>query len=146
MKHEWNSGLAVIGAMFGIAAVFLFVAGCLILRGSVSLSAGAFLLQGLQLWGPSMFFLGSGIVGVVTAGLWIRRNWGRRAASILALALVVGAVPSVSSAVIDFRFAAMAREGVKVLVGIAIYFYLMQPATKELFGLASTSTLQITPS
>ena len=146
MERERNSGLLVICAIFGIASGFLFATGCLILAGTVSLSTGVFLLQGLQLWGPSVFFLGSAIAGVITAGLWMRQNWARRAASILALALVAGAVPSVSSAVVDFRFAAMAREGIKVLVGIAIYFYLVQPGTKELFGLAGTNTLQITPS
>ena len=146
MMRDRDCGVVVICAMLALASVFLFITAMLVLRGSISLSAGAFLLQGLQLWGPAMFFLGSAISAVVATGLWMRQNWARRAACFLALALVVGAVPSVSSAVIDFRFAAMAREGVKVLVGVAVYFYLMQPGTKELFGLAQKTALHLTSS
>ena len=145
MSRERNAVVTVIAGLLGLVAIYLLAAGVLLLRGDVSLSAGAFLLEGLQLMGPVVFFIIGTLCALVAMGLWFRQNWARRAASLLSLALVVGAVPTVSSAVIDFRFADMAREGVKVLAGVAVWFYLMQPGTRQFFGQAAPAPLPIAP-
>jgi hypothetical protein len=145
MSHERNAVVTAIAGSFVLAAIYLLAIGVFLLRGDVSLSAGAFLLEGLQLMGPGIFFLIGTTFAIVAVGLWFRQNWARRAASLLSLALVVGAVPPVSSAVIDFRFADMAREGAKVLAGVAVWFYLMQPGTRQFFGQAVDTPLPVTP-
>jgi len=145
MPNERNAVVAVITGAFALAAIYLLVVGLLLLRGDVSLSAGAFLLEGLQLMGPGIFFLSGTASALVALGLWFRQNWARRAASLLSLALVVGAVSTVSSAVIDFRFADMASEGTKVLAGVGVWFFLMQPATRQFFGQSLNTGLAVTP-
>ena len=77
---------------------------------------------------------------MTAAGLMRQRNWARLAACALALLLVAGAVPTVSSAVVDFRFLTLAREGAKVILGVLVLFYLRQPEVRAAFQNSPTAT------
>jgi len=126
------AGVAGLLALAGVAA-FAF-AGLLLLR-AVPLSYGAALLQGgLEQAGPIAFL----IFGLITFGLALamcnRRSWSRRATVLLAAAGVALAVPAISSAVTDGRAFAVAREGLQIIVRVAMIYYLSQEPVRDWFA------------
>ena len=84
--------------------------------------------------GPLAFVLYAGLLLVVAAGLRKRWNWARRVGVIVAGAGVVLAVPAISSAVMDSRIFAIAREGLQIIVRVLIVYYLTQEPVKEWFA------------
>ncbi len=116
-----------------LASAYLFALAALSAAGRAPLAWGAYLLEGLELRGPVIFVAAALASSAAGIGLLGQRNWARRLTCGLAAALMMGAVPAVSSAVIDFRFWTLLREGVKVVGGTAAWFYLTQPETRSAF-------------
>lgn len=136
MTAERPAGVSAVAAAFLLAAVYLLVVGLVMLvrPEAVGMSAGAELLGGLELAGPYMFLLVAGAGVAVALGLWRLHRWARWAAIVLALIGVVMSVPSVSSAVFDFRIAKLASGGLGVIVRTMIVWYLLQEHVGHAFA------------
>jgi multidrug transporter EmrE-like cation transporter len=106
----------------------------LIRPGVVSMAAGASLLGGLELAGPYMFILGGGVGVTVALGLWWLHWWARWLAILIAIIGVVMLLPSVSSAMLDFRIARLAWDGLGTILRVMIVWYLFQEPIKNAFN------------
>lgn len=125
---------AIIALCLIVAAVSLAFA-ILILAGRAPLSAGAFLLQGgMEQLGPLAFLIYAALLLILALALWKRWRWARRATIVAAVAGIALAVPSISSAVMDSRIFAIAREGLQIIVRVIVVFYLSQDAVKDWFA------------
>ena len=91
MTVERPAGVTAVAAAFLLAAVYLLAVGLTMLArpGLVSMAAGAQLLGGLELAGPYMFLLMSGLGGVIALGLWLLHRWARWLAILVAMIGVV---------------------------------------------------------
>jgi hypothetical protein len=119
-------------ALVGVAA--LVFAGLLIVH-VVPLSYGSVLLQaGLEQAGPIAFMIYGAVALTLARGLWTRRNWARRLTILLAGVGVALAVPAISAAVVDGRLWSVAREGLQIMVRVAVIFYLTQEPVHEWFA------------
>lgn len=124
--------IAVLCAL--VSAVSLLLAAFVFLH-ALPLSSGAVLLGGgMEQMGPLAFAIYGLITGTLAAGLWKRQRWARRLTFLLAVAGVAVAVPAISSAVADGRVLAIAREGLQIIVRVAVIFYLNQEPVKEWFA------------
>jgi uncharacterized membrane protein YjfL (UPF0719 family) len=114
--------------------VFLLVAGGLMLAspGTISMTAGAPLLNGLELAGPFMFWLISMIGAAIGFGLLKLNNWARRAAIFAALLGMVMLNPSVSAAAVDFR-PELFWSGLGLVIRVVVVWYLYQAPVTETF-------------
>jgi len=125
-------GLCVLGALCSLA----FAA--LIATGRAPLSAGAFLLGGgLEQLGPAVFLIYAALLLSLAVALAKRWRWARRAAILVAVAGLALAVPAVSSAVMDSRLSAIAREGLQIIVRVVVVFYLTQEPVRDWFARSS---------
>ena len=132
---ERPAGVKAISALGVLLAAVSLVFAALLDAGSVPLSAGAFLLGGgLEQLGPLAFVLYACVLLVLSAGLWRRWRWSRRVTILLAVTGIAFAVPAISSAVMDSRIFAIAREGLQIIVRVLIVFYLSQEPVKEWFA------------
>ena len=132
---ERPAGVKAISALGVLLAAVSLVFAALLDAGSVPLSAGAFLLGGgLEQLGPLAFVLYACVLLVLSAGLWRRWRWSSRVSILLAVAGIAFAVPAISSAVMDSRIFAIAREGLQIIVRVLIVFYLSQEPVKEWFA------------
>ena len=134
MFHDRPAGItAIVGLCFVLAAASLTIA-VLIVAGSLPLSSGAFLLGGgLEQSGPLAFVLYAAFVLLIAFGLLRRWNLARRAAIFLAVAGIALAVPAISTAVVDSRLFAIARDGAQIIIRVLIIFYLTQEPAKTWF-------------
>jgi hypothetical protein len=131
---ERPAGVKAIAALCVIVAIASLGFAVLILAEQTHLSAGAFLLGGgLEQLGPVVFVAYTTLLFVLAAALWKRWRWSRRIAILLAVIGVAMAVPAISSAVMDSRLFAIAREGAQIMVRVLIVFYLTQEPVKEWF-------------
>jgi len=128
-------GVSLIAILFLLAAAYLIAVGAVMLLtpGYVSMSAGADLLGGLEVAGPYMFLLIAVVATAIGVGVLRLYNWARRLAILAALLGMVLLLPSVSSAVLDFRIAQLVWGGLGVMVRAMIVWYLYQPPIKEAF-------------
>jgi hypothetical protein len=133
---ERPAGVTVIANLFLLAAVYLISLSAIMLLfpGTVSMMLGSPLLGGLELAGPYMFLLFGGAGAAIGWGLLRLNNWARRAAVVLAIAGVALLVPSVSSAVVDFRITTLAWGGLGVMVRVIVAWYLYQTPVAEAFA------------
>jgi|SRR5919201_681885 NADH:ubiquinone oxidoreductase subunit 2 (subunit N) len=127
------SGPLLIAALLLCVCGYLLVAGVLVASGRIALTSAAFLLEGLEVMGSGIFFAVAAAALVIAVGLLRRNNWARRGAALLIAAAFVGAVPAVSSAIADFRFATLTLQGAKVIILVALWFYLQQATVRESF-------------
>jgi hypothetical protein len=129
-------GIRLIAILFLLTAAYLIVIAVVMLLspGAVSMSAGADLLGGLEVAGPYMFLLAAAVGTAIGVGLLRLYNWARRLAIASALLGMVLLLPSVSSAVLDFRIAQLIWGGLGVMVRAMIVWYLYQPPVKEAFA------------
>ena len=117
-----------------LALTSLAFAG-LTLGGAVPLSTGAWLLGGgLEQLGPLAFVLYAAVLLVLALGLWKRWRWARRVTVFVAVAGIVLAAPAISSAVVDSRLFAIAREGLQIILRVLVVFYLRQEPVKGWFA------------
>ncbi len=128
-------GVSLIAILFLLAAAYLIAVGAVMLLtpGYVSMSAGADLLGGLEVAGPYMFLLIAVVATAIGVGVLRLYNWARRLAIFAALLGMVLLLPSVSSAVLDFRIAKLVWGGLGVMVRAMIVWYLYQHPIKEAF-------------
>jgi len=128
-------GVSLIAILFLLTATYLIAVGAVMLLtpGNVSMSAGADLLGGFEVAGPYMFLLIAVVATAIGVGLLRLYNWARRLAILAALLWMVLLLPSVSSAVLDFRIAQLIWGGLGVMVRAMIVWYLYQHPIKEAF-------------
>ena len=117
----------LITSLCWLGAAFLVVTGLLTAFGIVPLRAGAFLLEGLELMGPVIFFLAAAASTAIGFALIFRWPGARRIAILFFALFGFAAIPSISSAVMEFRWFVIATEGAKLLSSVLVIFYLMQP-------------------
>jgi hypothetical protein len=135
MTDEPPRGLKAIIALCGTTAVVALIVAILIGTGRAPLAAGAFLLGGgLEQRGPVAFLLYALLLLVLALALWKRWRWARRAAILAAVVGVGLSVPAMSSAVMDSRISAIAREGAQIVVRVMVVFYLGQEPVKDWFA------------
>jgi hypothetical protein len=102
---------------------------------TIPLSCGSALLEGgLEQSGPIAFLIYGALTLALAWALWIRHRWARRLTILLAAIGVALAVPAISSAVSDGRAFAIAREGLQIIVRVAVIFYLSQEPVREWFA------------
>lgn len=136
MPVERPAGVTGVAAAFFLSGAYLLVVG-LIMRirpGVVSMAAGAALLGGLELAGPYMFLLAAGIGVTVALGLWWLQRWARWLAILIAMIGVVMLLPSVSSAMLDFRIDGLAWGGLGAILRVMIVWYLFQEPVQNAFA------------
>lgn len=110
-------------------AIVLFVSGVLSIAGRMSLHLGAELLgSGLEVMGPTPYFLYAIALVVGASGLLRAKNWGRRVIIALCAVGVFLTVPHISSAVMDERWLAMSFDGLQILLRVALASYLLREA------------------
>jgi hypothetical protein len=129
------NGVRAIAALFALSAIYLGIAGGLMLfrPGTVSMSAGAPLLFGLELAGPFMFLLMAVVGGGVAWGLVELNNIVRHAALLIAIAGIVMLVPSVSAATVTVQPRALAFGGLGIIVRVMVAWYLSRGEIVEQF-------------
>ena len=136
MPVERPAGVTAVAAAFSVAAAYLLAVGLTMLArpGLVSMAAGAELLGGLELAGPYMFLLMAALGGIIALGLWLLHRWARWLAMLVAMIGVVMLLPSVSSAMFDFRIGKLAWEGLGTILRVMIVWYLSQEPVREAFA------------
>jgi len=120
------NGVRAIAALFALCGIYLGIAGGLMLLrpGTISMSAGAPLLFGLELSGPYMFLLMAVVGGGVAWGLVELNNIVRHAALLIAITGIVMLVPSVSAATVMVQPKALALGGLGIIVRVIVVWYL----------------------
>jgi hypothetical protein len=121
--------------LFALCGIYLgIVAALMLLRpGTVSMSAGAPLLFGLELAGPYMFLLMAVVGGGVAWGLVRLNNIVRHAAQLIAIAGIVMLVPSVSAATVTVQPKALARGGLGIILRVMVAWYLSRAEIVDQF-------------
>jgi hypothetical protein len=122
------SGVRAIAALFALCAIYLGIAGGLMLvrPGLVPLAAGAPLLFGLELAGPYMFLLTAVVGAGIAWGLLELNKIVRHAATLVAIAGIVMLVPPVSAAAVMVQPEALALGGLGIIVRVMVAWYLSQ--------------------
>lgn len=136
MPVERPAGVTAVAAAYFLSGAYLLVVGLIMLvrPGVVSMAAGAPLLGGLELAGPYMFLLAGGVCVIVALGLWWLHRWARWLAILIAIISVIMLLPSVSSALLDFRIARLAWGGLGTILRVLIVWYLLQEPVHNSFN------------
>ena len=136
MPVERPAGVTAVAAAYFLSGAYLLVVGLIMLvrPGVVSMAAGAPLLGGLELAGPYMFLLAGGVCVTVALGLWWLHRWARWLAIFIAMIGVVMLLPSVSSAMLDFRIVRLAWGGLGTILRVLIVWYLLQEPVHNSFN------------
>jgi hypothetical protein len=133
--QERPRGVIAIVVVCALLAALALAYAALLAAGLIPLSAGAFLLGGgIEQLGPVAFLLYGVVLSVLSLALWQRWKGARRVAVVLAAAGIAMAVPAVSSAVMDERSFAIAREGLQIIVRVVAIYYLSQEPVREWFA------------
>ncbi|MGZ4833919.1 MAG: hypothetical protein ACXVZQ_13395 [Terriglobales bacterium] len=135
IAKERPAGITVVAIAFLLAGAYLFAVGATMLArpGLISMAAGSELLGGLELAGPYMFLLVAAVNGLIAAGLWKLQGWARWTAILVAMIGVFLVLPSVSSAILDFRFGKLLWSGLGTILRVMIAWYLLQPPVRDAF-------------
>jgi len=133
MRSSRPAVIWVSASLCWLSATFLVVTGLLTTFAIVPLRSGAFLLEGLELMGPVIFFLAAAAATAIGVALMLRWPGARRLAILLFALFGLAAIPSISSAIGEFRWFVIASEGVKLLSSVLVIFYLMQPEVVTYF-------------
>ena len=136
------NGVRAIAALFALCALYLAVTGSLMLvrPGTVSMSAGAPLLFGLELAGPYMFLLVAVAGAGVAWGLMELNNIVRHAATLIAITGIVMLLPSVSAATVIAQPKALAVGGLGIIVRVIVAWYLSRGEIADQFKASPRST------
>ena len=136
MPVERPAGVTAVAAAYFLSGAYLLVVGLIMLvrPGVISMAAGAPLLGGLELAGPYMFLLAGGVCVIVALGLWWLHRWARWLAILIAIISVIMLLPSVSSAMLDFRIVRLAWGGLGTILRVLIVWYLFQEPAHNSFN------------
>jgi multidrug transporter EmrE-like cation transporter len=136
MPVERPAGVTAVAAAYFLSGAYLLVVGLIMLvrPGVVSMAAGEPLLGGLELAGPYMFLLAGGVCVIVALGLWWLHRWARWLAILIAIISVIMLLPSVSSAMLDFRIVRLAWGGLGTILRVLIVWYLFQEPVHNSFN------------
>src|SRR5271166_2753272 len=135
MTTDRPAGITAIIALCVIVSIIALAFAVLVATGRTPLSAGAFVLGGgLEQLGPVAFLIYAALLLILAFALWKRWRWARQATIALAVAGIALAAPAISSAVMDSRLFAIAREGLQIIVRVLIVFYLSQEPVKDWFA------------
>jgi multidrug transporter EmrE-like cation transporter len=136
MPVERPAGVTAVAAAYFLSGAYLLVVGLIMLvrPGVISMAAGAPLLGGLELAGPYMFLLVGGVCVIVALGLWWLHRWARWLAILIAIISVIMLLPSVSSAMLDFRIVRLAWGGLGTILRVLIVWYLFQEPIHNSFN------------
>jgi multidrug transporter EmrE-like cation transporter len=136
MPVERPAGVTAVAAAYFLSGAYLLVVGLIMLvrPGVVSMAAGEPLLGGLELAGPYMFLLAGGVCVIVALGLWWLHRWARWLAILIAIISVIMLLPSVSSAMLDFRIVRLAWGGLGTILRVLIVWYLFQEPIHNSFN------------
>ena len=128
-------GVRAVAALFGLCAIYLGVAGIVLLvrPGAISMSIAAPLLFGLEQAGPYMFLLAAVAGAAVAWGLIELNNIVRHAAMLIAITGIVMLVPSVSSATVMAQPKALAFGGLGIIVRVIVAWYLSRGEVADAF-------------
>jgi len=139
MTNSRPVGVTAIVALCIVTAFTSLAFALLITTGRIALSAGASLLGGgLEQLGPIAFLLYGALLLLLAVALWRRFRFARQATLLVAIIGIALAVPAISSAVMDSRLLAIAREGLQIIVRVMIVFYLSQDPVKDWFAQRET--------
>jgi hypothetical protein len=139
MTSTRPAGVTAIVALCIVAALTSLAFALLIATGRIPLSSGGFLVGGgLEQLGPVAFLLYAALLLLLAIALCRRLRFARRATALAAILGIALAVPAISSAVVDSRLFAIAREGLQIIVRVMIVFYLSQKPVKEWFAQGTT--------
>lgn len=128
-------GVSAISGLLAATGLMALVFAFLSAVSMIPLSYGALLLQGgLEQRGPIAFLLYASIAFTLAWGLWSQHGWARRLTVLLAGIGIALGVPSVSSAVVDGRPFSIVREGLQIMVRVAVIYYLSQEPTRDWFA------------
>jgi hypothetical protein len=116
----------LIASLSWLSAAFLVITGLLTAFGIVPLRSGAFLLEGLELMGPIIFFLAAAVSTAIGFALILRWPGARRLGILLFALFGLAGIPSISSGIAEFRWFVIATEGAKLLFSVLVIFSLMQ--------------------
>jgi hypothetical protein len=132
------AGVRAIATAFALCSLYLGTIGGVMLArpGAIAMSAGSWLLFGLELSGPYMFLLTALVGAVVTWGLLKRNNIARHAAMLIAIAGIVILIPSVSAAAVMVLPAPLVRGGLGIIVRVIVAWYLARGDVADQFRLA----------
>jgi hypothetical protein len=104
-------------------------------REVLPLASGAFLVgAGLELYGPVMFLIFAFLFGRAGFGLLRLSRWARYLAILLAGLGIYLVVPTLSSAVMEFRLPALLQDGAQVVVRGAVIWYMLQDPVRQAFA------------
>ena len=128
-------GIRAIAGVFALCSAYLASTGLVMLfsPGTISISAGAPLLFGLELAGPYMFLLVAAVVAAVAWGLFQLNNNARRVAVFLVIAGIVMLVPIVSAATVMVQPKMLALGGLGIIVRVIVAWYLWREDVVEQF-------------
>lgn len=125
----------MVAALLALTALIAWVFAGLLVIDAVPLSYGSVLLQGgLEQSGPIAFLIYGAVTLTLAWALWNRRRWARRLTLLVAAIGVALAVPAISSAVADGRAFAIVREGLQIIVRVAVIYYLSQEPVRDWFA------------
>ncbi len=135
MTEDRPAGVNAIVALCLVSALTSLAFALLIVAGRVPLSAGAFLIGGgLEQSGPVAFLLYAALMILLALALWRRWRWARRVVIVVAVIGIATAVPGLSSAVMDSRIVAIAREGLQIIIRVMVVYYLSREPVKDWFA------------
>jgi hypothetical protein len=134
-SDERLAGVTAIAALCALAGVVALGFAALAVAQVVPLSSGAVLIGGgLEQLGPVAFLLYATLMVLLAVALWKRSRWSRRVAILVAVIGIAMAVPGLSSAVMDSRLFAIARDGLQIIVRVVVVYYLSQEPVKDWFA------------
>ncbi len=134
-RVSWRpAGVTAIATLLFSAAGYLGLLAVIMLfsPGTISMTMGAPLLNGLEVAGPYMFFLVGAAGAAIGYALLKLNNWARRLAIFAALLGAFMLIPSVSAAAVDFR-PALLWTGSNLMIRVIVVWYLYQSPVTESF-------------
>jgi len=129
------NGVRAVAALFAFCGIYLTILAALMLAspGTISMSAGAPLLFGLELAGPYMFLLMALVGEAVAYGLVKRNNVTRHVAMLIAITGIVMLIPPVSAATVTANAKPLVFGGLGIIVRVMVAWYLARTEVVEEF-------------
>lgn len=135
--NRWNDaprGVIASALLFFALGAYLLGAALLVGVGAAPFTTGAWLLGGTETMGPGIYVIVALVAVAIGTGLLFMKGWARHLASVAVGVVFVLTIPTISSAVAYSQTAIIAREGLKIIVCVALFRYLNVGDTAETFA------------